>query len=246
MNIIPAIDLKDGQCVRLYQGQFDRQTNYARDPVALAGEYKAMGFEHLHVVDLDGAQNGAQKNQEIVRRIVETSNLAVQLGGGIRSAAQIEAWLAAGAAAVVVGTLAVTRPELVTSWIRQFGPQQLVLALDVTLDADDTPHMATHGWVQAETLTLWDCIDTYATSGLRQVLCTDIARDGAMRGPNLGLYARLAAKYPQIRIQASGGVRDAADLRQLADVGACAAITGRALLEGKITAEEIGSFLPAA
>jgi phosphoribosylformimino-5-aminoimidazole carboxamide ribotide isomerase len=246
MNVIPAIDLRQGLCVRLFQGDFDRQTNYCKDPVLLAGSYKTMGFSHLHIVDLDGARSGQQENQEIIHKIIDSSNVVVQLGGGIRTAKQLEFWLDAGVARVVIGSLAVIRPRLVASWFNNYGPDKIVLALDVALDDSATPQVATHGWTRSGDMTLWQCIGTYLNVGLRHVLCTDISRDGAMTGPNTELYAQLLEKYPQIQLQASGGVRDIDDLKALNRIGVPAAISGRALLDGKIRTEELTTFLPAA
>lgn len=246
MNVIPAIDLRKGQCVRLLRGDFDRQTNYSVDPVALAGSYQATGFSDLHVVDLDGALSGQQENQDIIRKIISSSDLAVQIGGGIRTEAQLESWLAAGVARVVIGSLAVIRPHLVSDWLNTYGPDKIVLALDVTLDEAGTPQLATHGWTRSGNMTLWQCIDTYLNVDLRHVLCTDISKDGAMTGPNFELYTQLLEKYPRIQLQASGGVRDIDDLKALNRIGVPAAISGRALLDGKIKTEELTTFLPAA
>lgn len=246
MKIIPAIDLRQGQCVRLFQGDFDRQTIYGKDPVALAGSYQTMGFSNLHIVDLDGARSGQQENQAIIRSIIDSSDLAVQVGGGIRSAQQLESWLDAGVARVVIGSLAIIRPRLVSEWLSSYGPEKVVLALDVTLDETGTPQVATHGWTRPGNMTLWQCIDTYLDVGLQHVLCTDISRDGAMTGPNIELYAQLIGKYPQIQLQASGGVRDINDLKALDRIGVPAAISGRALLDGKIDSTELSTFLPAA
>lgn len=246
MNVIPAIDLRKGQCVRLLRGDFDRQTNYSEDPITLAGSYKATGFSDLHVVDLDGALSGQQENQDIIRKIVSSSDLAVQIGGGIRTQAQLESWLASGVARVVIGSLAVIRPQLVSDWLDTYGPDKIVLALDVTLDETSTPQLATHGWTRSGNMTLWQCIDTYLDVDLQHVLCTDISKDGAMTGPNFELYTQLLEKYPRIRLQASGGVRDIDDLKALDRIGVPAAISGRALLDGKIKTEELTTFLPAA
>ncbi len=246
MTVIPAIDLRDGQCVRLYQGDFDRQTSYAKDPVALALEYEAMGFESLHIVDLDGARSGQQQNQAIIRRIIASSNLSIQLGGGIRTDSQVDDWLATGLARVVIGSLAITEPDRVRDWLKNYGPERIVLALDVNVDAIGVPRVATHGWRQAADMTLWLCLDQYEPVGIQHVLCTDISRDGAMTGPNLALYTEFIDKYPGIQLQASGGVRSIDDVKALRKTGASAAISGRALLDGKITAREIATFLPAA
>jgi len=246
MNIIPAIDLRDGQCVRLFQGDFERQTNYAQDPVALAHQYETMAFDALHIVDLDGARSGQQQNQNVIRRIVESSKLTVQLGGGLRTDSQVDTWLSSGLARVVIGSLAVTEPNRVRDWLGFFGPERIVLALDVNVDSSGVPRLATHGWQQTEEMTLWQCIDDYKTAGIKHLLCTDISRDGAMTGPNLGLYTEIIDKYPDICLQASGGVRDINDLKALREIGAPAAITGRALLDGKITTQEVETFPPAA
>ncbi len=246
MKIIPAIDLRGGHCVRLYQGQFDQQTTYDIEPVDLAGTYAAMGFDDLHVVDLDGARSGRQENRKIIRRIVDASQLRVQLGGGIRTQSELESCLIAGVSRVIVGSLAVTRPGTVQGWLKTFGPEKIVVALDVTIGEDGVPRVATHGWTRSSQLTLWQCLNDYISAGLENVLCTDISRDGALTGPNLGLYRQLIDKYPAVQLQASGGVRYMNDLRALRDIGAAAAISGRALLDGRISAAEIESFLLAA
>ena len=245
MNVIPAIDLIEGQVVRLLAGQFEEKTVYDKDPVALARDYQASGFSELHIVDLDGARYGRQENGNVIRRIVSASTLDVQIGGGIRELSQLERWFDAGVTRVVIGSLAVVKPERVREWLQKFGPDKIVLALDVTLDDDALPHVATHGWTRSADMTLWQCLDLYAPAGLRHLLCTDISRDGAMTGPNVELYGRLVDQYPQIQLQASGGVRAIGDLKALRAAGVPAAISGRALLDGKISAEEIASFLPA-
>lgn len=242
MNVIPAIDLRGGNCVRLFKGDFDRETHYSTDPAEVAQRFRAMGFRDLHVVDLDGAKSGEQQNRSIVAALVAGSGLAVQLGGGIRDRANVSDWLEAGVARVVIGSLAVSEPGLVADWLEDFGPERFVLALDCRRDEEGTPWLATHGWTRRSDVTLWDCVERYADTGLQQVLCTDVSRDGAMTGPSVGLYREFVARYPHIRLQASGGVRHLDDLRALRDVGAAAAITGRALLDGRIDSEEVASF----
>lgn len=246
MNVIPAIDLCEGQCVRLYQGKFERQTNYDKDPLSLACEYETMGFNELHIVDLDGARYGRQQNETVIRKIVDASQLTIQIGGGIRKETQLEFWLNSGVDRVVIGSLAVTEVPTVREWLANYGAENIVLALDVSIDSDGTPRLAVNGWTRSTAMTLWQCIDRYIASGLRHVLCTDISRDGALSGPNVKLYARLIDRYPGILLQASGGVRSIEDLDALRNIGANAAISGRALLDGRITAREIETFLPAA
>lgn len=242
MNVIPAIDLKDGKCVRLFKGDFAQTTEYSNDPAAVARRFAQLQTSDLHIVDLDGARSGHQGNREIVRGIVAGTSLSVQLGGGIRSEQALSDWLAAGVSRVVIGSLAVTEPDTVRSWLTRLGGDSVVLALDVVFDVDGRPLITTHGWTRASAVTLFDCIDSYADVGLRHVLCTDVSRDGAMTGPNIGLYLSIMRRYPELVLQASGGVRHIDDLVRLRDAGIPAAITGRALLDGAITIEEMISF----
>lgn len=242
MNLIPAIDLQDGKCVRLYQGDFEQVTEYGDDPVALARSYAAMSATDLHIVDLDGARSGTQDNREIIAAIAAESRLSIQLGGGIRDRDALNSWLEAGVNRCVIGSLAVTEPDAVKSWLAHLGPDRIVLALDVNIDSAGVPMVTTHGWTRPSDTSLYECIEDYSDVGLRHVLCTDVSRDGAMAGPNLKLYAGIMARYPALQLQASGGVRNVEDLRALRDLGIPAAISGRALLEGKITAQEVAAF----
>jgi len=242
MRLIPAIDLRDGRCVRLFKGDFEQETRYAVDPVELAGQYRELGAKWLHVVDLDGAKSGSPVNLPLIERMRAAAGVDVQYGGGIRTSASLEQALRVVTRAVI-GSLAVTDPGTVTEWFTKHGAERLVLALDVRLDDAGTPMIATHGWTRASTLTLAAAIERYAAVGLRHVLCTDIDRDGALTGPNVDLYRDCAARWPGIEFQASGGVRNVADLATLAAAGAAAAVSGKALLEGRLTPEEIRPFL---
>lgn len=242
MRIIPAIDLKDGHCVRLFKGDFDRVTEYSSDPVAIGRRFSSLDVQDLHIVDLDGARSGSQQNRDIVAEIARISGLAVQLGGGIREYENIERWLAAGVTRCVLGSIAILQPDVVSQWIRECGEDRIVLALDVKLTRSGQPMLTTHGWTEDAGVSLWECLDAYADVGARHVLCTDVSRDGAMSGPNVGLYEDILARYPQLELQASGGVRHAEDLRALQVLGVPAAITGRALLDGAISDTEVASF----
>ncbi len=247
MQLIPAIDLRDGRCVRLLQGRFDAETVYASDPLELLDRYLALGAGMIHVVDLDGARAGSQANRTAIARLAgHAPPGTVQVGGGVRSREVVEELLALGVTRAVVGSVAVTAPDEVAGWLREPGAERVVLAFDIRLDEGGTPRLATHGWERQTETSLWDAVERYLPAGLRHVLCTDVARDGAMSGPNLSLYAEAVRRFPGIAWQASGGVSCAADLHALAMTGVAAVISGRALLEGRLSAEEIAPFLPAA
>lgn len=248
MLLIPAIDLRAGRCVRLREGNFDDETGYATGPRELLERFSALGAPWLHVVDLDGARSGAGANRELIVELATATFAAIartprlQAGGGVRSVAAAEGLLCRGVARVVVGSLAVERPSEVASWVERFGAERVVLAFDVRIHAAGEPRLHTHGWTQGGDISLWDAVDRCRLSGLRHVLCTDIARDGTLLGPNLDLYADAVRRFPHLEWQASGGVRDAGDLAALAGTGVAAAVCGKALLENRITAEESQLF----
>lgn len=242
MRIIPAIDLKNGACVRLFKGDFDQTTRYSNDPAAIGRRFSALAVRDLHIVDLDGARTGKQENRAIVAEIASQSGLEIQLGGGIRDREVIAQWLDHGVSRCVLGSVAIKEPGTVKPWIKAFGAEHIVLALDVKIDDSGLPILTTHGWTKSAGVALWDCLDEYAGAGIRNVLCTDIDRDGAMTGPNFSLYREILERYPTLALQASGGVRHADDLRQLQQLGLPAAITGRALLDGAISDTEVASF----
>jgi phosphoribosylformimino-5-aminoimidazole carboxamide ribotide isomerase len=242
MNVIPAIDLKDGKCVRLFQGDFAQATEYSNDPAEVARRFAELHTRDLHIVDLDGARSGEQSNRDIIGRMAREAPLSIQLGGGIRSEEALAGWFDAGVARCVIGSLAVTDPDAVRAWLARYGGERIVLALDVKIASDGQPRLTTHGWTRESTMTLFDCIDSFADVGLKHVLCTDVSRDGAMTGPNVRLYAAIMRRYPTLALQASGGVRNIEDLEELRRTGIPAAITGRALLDGAITTEEMIAF----
>ncbi len=246
MELIPAIDLRDGRVVRLLQGDFDEETRYELSAEELFARYASAGARWVHVVDLDGARDGQAGNRAIVAALAARGGPSIQSGGGLRSSRSVEALLAAGVGRAVLGSVAVAEPGEVMEWFGEFGTERLVLALDVRLDAAGVPRVATHGWRQQSSLSLWDLVRRYLAVGLRHVLCTDVSRDGALTGPNLSLYREAMARFPEVSWQASGGVRDAADLRALAETGVAAAISGKALIEGRVKPEELQPYLPAA
>ncbi len=243
MLLLPAIDIRDGRCVRLLRGDFDQETRYDIDPVELAQKYATLGARWLHVVDLDGAACGEPVNLDLVKAMHESAGANIQLGGGIRSRDSLVRALAV-AQRVVIGSIAITRSEQVEAWFDEFGAERFTLALDVHVADNGTPYITTHGWQRESQTTLWEALARFAPSGIEHVLCTDVAKDGALEGPNLALYSDCIERWPEIVFQASGGVRDAKDLDALAQVGVTRAVAGKALLEGRLSSEEIRSFLP--
>lgn len=228
--------------MRLFKGDFTQTTEYSNDPLAVARQFSALEVQDLHIVDLDGARSGTQQNREIVAGIAAETGLAIQLGGGLRDRATVAGWLANGVTRCVIGSMAITTPDVVSEWILEFGADALVLALDVRIGDDAMPMLTTHGWTRNANTSLWDCLEQYSRHGLRHVLCTDVSRDGAMAGPNVALYVETLRRYPGLQLQASGGVRNIDDLQELRNKGIPAAISGRALLDGEITTQEVASF----
>lgn len=229
MLIIPAIDLRDGQCVRLKQGQFDRATIYQSQPVELARHYAALGTTRLHVVDLDGAQLGDMQQLDLIQSM-QLTGMPIQVGGGIRSIATAIACLEAGITTLVIGSIAISNPSLTLQLIAEAQANNIILALDVNIE-QGIPCPAIHGWQTATKRNAWDVVQFYQDAGVNTVLCTDIAQDGMMRGPNFKLYEEAVGRFPTIAWQASGGIRDINDMRALSTLGVSAVILGRILYE---------------
>jgi len=229
MLIIPAVDLRNGQCVRLQQGQFDRVSIYQPTPQELAEKYRQQGAQRLHVVDLDGAKSGTVQQLGLIQSM-QRSDVLMQAGGGIRSIASAQACTAAGVNALVIGSIAVSDPELTLQIIAQTGAERVVLAFDVNME-HGLAKPAIHGWQTSTASSLWDLVRFYQHVGITQVLCTDIACDGMMQGPNFKLYEQAVALFPTIAWQASGGIRHLEDIRKLAASGVAAVILGRMLYE---------------
>lgn len=236
--IIPAIDLIGGSVVRLFKGDYSKKSEFAYDPVELARSYAASGARLLHLVDLEGAKDPSRRQTGLVSRIVEAAGLPVQTGGGIRSGQDARALLDAGAQRVVVGSLCVKDPEEVRRWFRLFGPERIVLALDVRIGAQGRAEIAVHGWQEDSGRYFDDLVSYFGSSGLRHVLCTDISKDGTLKGANAPLYAALHQKFPSIALQASGGIGSLEDIASVRASGAAGVIVGRALLEKRFTFEE--------
>ncbi|AYG94973.1 1-(5-phosphoribosyl)-5-[(5-phosphoribosylamino)methylideneamino]imidazole-4-carboxamide isomerase [Brevundimonas naejangsanensis] len=237
MIVYPAIDLKDGVCVRLMHGRFDQVTRYDEVPAARLAAFAAEGAQWVHVVDLDGAEAGRAMQHGLIGEMAASVAVNIQSGGGVRSETDVERLLEAGVSRVVVGSLAVTRSDEVLAWLDRFGSDRITLALDVKYK-DGAPVPALKGWTQSAGVDLWSVLDRYPASLLTHVLMTDVGRDGALTGPNLDLLGEARARRPELKIQASGGVATLADLTAARDLGCDGAIVGRALYEGRFTVAE--------
>lgn len=235
MILLPAIDLIGGRCVRLQQGDFERQTAYPDDPASALAAFADAGATEAHLVDLDGARDRQPRQHELFIALARSSPLALQVAGGFRTADQVAVVLDAGVARVVIGSLATDDPDAFDGLVDRFGPDRIVLALDVRLDGG-TPFVAAHGWTTDSGRTLSDVIGRF--DRVRHLLVTDIARDGMLEGPNLELMSAIAEVYPGVALQASGGVASLADLGALARAGAARAIVGKALWEGRFPLAE--------
>lgn len=238
MKLIPAIDLLDGRCVRLLHGDFNKVTHYPPTAVELAREYADAGAQWLHVVDLAASRDGAEADTSALFKLLGQATQSVQTGGGVRNADDVSRRLDAGAARVVVGSLSVTDSKGFVGWLDQFGNDQLVAALDIRFDEKGIPWPRIHGWTSRGDRDMWQLLDELVAGGLRHLLCTDINRDGALSGPNLNLYSDITSRYPDLQLQASGGVSNLDDIQQLKPTGAAGVITGKALLEKRFSVSE--------
>ncbi len=234
----PAIDVRDGRVVRLQQGDYDRETRYPDDPFAVAMRYADAGARWLHLVDLDAARAGGYTLAPLLKRIADDGRLQVQTGGGVRDEAAMAAMLEQGASRVVIGSLAVRDPALVEGWLQRYGAARITIALDTRQDDAGEWQLPIHGWTESAELDLDACLRRYRAAGAKHLLCTDIARDGMMRGPNLDLYRMIVARGEGFELQASGGVRDAADIVAAREAGCAGAVLGRSLLEGGLRIED--------
>ena len=236
--IIPAIDLIDGHVVRLYQGDYNQKTQYQLDPIDVVHQYADAGAQWLHIVDLTGAKDVEKRQLDLIKRMVDTGRMSFQSGGGIRSGADVSGLLDIGVKRVVIGSLAVKQPELVKSWIATYGPEAIVLALDVNINAQGQKCIATHGWQEDSGVEIEGLLEDMLSVGAKHVLCTDISRDGTLQGANAELYAEMKAQFPTVDWQASGGIGSLDDIERLKPTSVDGVILGRALLEGKFTLEQ--------
>jgi len=232
-TVYPALDIRQGRIVRLAQGDYARETRYGDDPLARARDFVEAGAQWMHLVDLDAAREGGYTLAPLLADLAATG-LRVQTGGGVRSREDVARLLDAGAARVVVGSLAVRDSAQVIEWLGEFGSDRITVALDSRQDEAGAWRLPVHGWTETAGETLDELAQRYANAGLRHLLCTDIARDGMLSGPNLALYAHLRTIAPSLQVQVSGGVRDLADVAAARATGCAGVVLGKALLEGRL------------
>lgn len=236
--IIPALDLIDGQVVRLHQGDYAKQRDYGADPLSRLQVYEREGATLLHLVDLTGAKDPAKRQIPLLKTLLAGVSVPVQVGGGIRTEEDVTALFDAGAARVVIGSTAIRSPAMVKAWFERYGTERIVLALDVRISADGQKRIAISGWQEDSQQTLEAVIHDFSSVGLRHVLCTDISKDGTLAGSNVALYQEICAAFPEIAFQASGGIGGLSDIAPLPATGVAGVIVGRALLDGKMTLPE--------
>ena len=234
IELIPAIDLIDGKCVRLTKGDYNQKKIYNENPVEIAKGFEDMGFKRLHVVDLDGARSKHIVNVDVLKAITTETNLVVDFGGGIKSEEDIEKAFDNGASLVTIGSIAVTQPELFLKWLDQYGTDKLILGADVK-----NGKISINGWKEDSTEELLPFLKKYIDHGVKNVLCTEISKDGTLQGPAIGLYKEIMAAYPQIHLIASGGVSSNEDIIDLNQAGIPAVVFGKAFYEGKINIPEL-------
>lgn len=234
MRIIPAIDLINGQAVRLRQGDYNEKTVYSSDPLILARAYEEQGFRYLHLVDLDGARTGESVNLKVLEKLSAKTGLEIDFGGGIRDGESLVSALDAGAAKVTIGSMAIHKPELAVRLLEEYGPEKLILGADCR-----DSKVKCNGWLSDSETDIFDFLAFYLEKGFTSVVCTDIRRDGMMTGPSLGLYQEIIKRFPTVKLIASGGVSTAGDARDLAASGLEGCIIGKALLEGSIDPKEL-------
>jgi len=237
-TVYPALDIRNGQVVRLLQGDYAQQTTYGDDPLPRAQAFAAGGAHWMHLVDLDAAKAGGYTLAPLLGQIASNTSLKVQTGGGVRGRDDVARILDAGASRVVIGSLAVRQPEQVLAWLDEFGAERLTIALDTRQGDDGVWRLPVHGWTETADVTLDELATRYAQAGMKHLLCTDIARDGMLSGPNIDLYAHLSKLLPGVAVQASGGMRDVADVAAAKAAGCGGAVLGKALLEGRLQLDE--------
>jgi phosphoribosylformimino-5-aminoimidazole carboxamide ribotide isomerase len=234
IELIPAIDIIGGQCVRLTKGDYDQKTVYRNSPTEVAKEFEQIGFKRLHVVDLDGAKSKHIVNEQVLKAITTETNLVVDFGGGIKTDADIEKAFSAGASMVTIGSIAVTDPDRFMGWLEKYGASRIILGADVR-----NGKISINGWKEDSGEALLPFMKKYIDAGVRNVLCTEISKDGTLAGPAIDLYKEMMATYPELHLIASGGVSSIDDIKALEVAGIPAVVFGKAIYEGKINLKEL-------
>ena len=237
MQLIPAIDIINGKCVRLTKGDFEQQTIYHDDPVAVAKTFADAGLQRLHIVDLDGAKAGNTRNIKVLEAIAAATDLVIDFGGGIKNIEDVSSVFNAGASIVTLGSIAVKQPQVIEEWLLEFGAGKILIGADVM---DEKIKIS--GWLEDGGITVFEFIGRMLAFGAQNIFCTDISKDGMMMGPSIDLYKKIIDEHPEINLVASGGVNSIADIQQLKEIGCSGAIIGKAIYEGKISLKELSKF----
>ena len=235
IEVIPAMDLMGGHCVRLLRGDFDQKTEYSSDPVAVARRFEAAGFRRLHIVDLDGARAGTPQHLDVLKKVAAATSLVIDFSGGIKTGGDLENVFSAGAAIAAIGSVAVKDKTLFLNWLKKHGPERILPGVDVRREK-----LAISGWTEQTDIGLFDFLNEMTAAGIRQVFCTDIAKDGLLGGPSVALYQKILGQFPSLQLIASGGVRSPEDVAILNETGCCGAIVGKAIYENM---EELAGWL---
>ncbi|MFT5580911.1 MAG: phosphoribosylformimino-5-aminoimidazole carboxamide ribotide isomerase [Psychromonas sp.] len=236
MKIIPAIDIINGQCVRLSQGDYSKMTTYDENPVRMAKKIEDAGFKHLHLVDLDGAKSNGVKNDAVVKNILAETNLIVDFGGGIKSEKDLKLILDLGVNEVTVGSLAIKKPDQFIAWMKEYGTEKLIFGADCKDEM-----LASNGWLDGSDISVFTMIDLFYKNGLKKVICTDISKDGMLAGPSTELYQKILKQF-DIQLIASGGVTSYDDVETMKNIGCSGAIVGKALYEGRMDFKKLASL----
>jgi phosphoribosylformimino-5-aminoimidazole carboxamide ribotide isomerase len=237
IEIIPAIDIIEGKCVRLSQGDYTQQIIYNEDPLQVAKEFENAGIRRLHIVDLDGAKQGKIVNQKVLEKIASNTKLIIDFGGGVKTSEDIESVFNSGAAIVTIGSVAVKEPELFHSWIKKFGPNKILLGADAKNEK-----LCINGWLETTELSLFDFIESNIQNGISKIFCTDISKDGLLQGPSVDIYKKIMDRFPKIELIASGGVSNIEDVYELEKIGCKGVIIGKAIYEGKINLKKLAEL----
>lgn len=238
MQIIPAIDIIEGKCVRLTQGDYSRKTIYNEHPLEVARQFEDAGLQRLHLVDLDGAKAGQVKNWKVLETLAAKTSLAIDFGGGIKTEQDVKIVLNSGAVLITVGSIAIRNEQELVKWLLEYGPDKFLLGADVKNEK-----IAVAGWLETTDIWIYDLIQKYMEHGIRQLFCTDVSKDGALQGPAIDLYKSIIDRFPGLQFIASGGVSSMKDLDELQEIGCTGAIVGKAIYENRISLEELKMFI---